>query len=166
MYPYNKLSFGSAIEAIDALHGLSHSVGPIKLKHQEFLAKVIGEGSYNLKYPDDPIIYLGDRFGETKTGRRILIVNTTSKKLFFKDRDWFPHPQSNAPIFQSCDFILIVKHSEDFTRFSSIMIDWDDIPQFLGFDWNRDMWHTYLSKAFINESEILLPESDYRKFLP
>jgi len=166
MYPHIKLSFESAIQAIHTLHDLSHFIGPIKLKYHEILARVIGEGSYNMKYPDDPITDFNEMYGETKTGRRILIVNTTAKKLYFKDRNWFPHPQSNGPIFQSCDFILIVKHSEDFTRFSSIMIDWDVIPQFLGFDWNRDMWHTYLSKAFINESEILLPESDYRKFLP
>ena len=33
-------------------------------------------------------------------------------------------------------------------RYKAVLIDWDNLPPFLKFDWKQDLWHTYVSQDF------------------
>jgi len=162
---FGNLDMQSAMEIVSNLHKISHAIGPIKPLAPHILAQVIAEYSYATKFPSDPITYSTEMFFETKQGLRIMVERSSSKKVYFQDDRWFPDPQHQGPIIQTCDYILFVVHSPDFRKFSSLMIHWDNIPQFMNYNWTRYQWHTYLSKDFANESVELLPETHFSQFV-
>jgi len=162
---FGNLDMQSAMEIVSNLHKISHAIGPVKITRPNTLAQVIAEYSYGKKFPSDPVRHSSEMYFETEKGLRIMVEQTRGKKIYFEDCRWFPEPQHQGPIVQPCDYILFVMHSAEFRVFSSIMISWEDIPQFMNYNWTRCVWHTYLSKSFLEESDLLLKESYPHLFL-
>ena len=141
---------------IQDLKTLQHEIQLSKFNFMDILAMSLAEHSFITAHPQECIRRSNEMSFETDSGHRIMVTRSTSNKVYFHDRLGFlPHPSQQGPVQKECDFILIIILDNKLNRYEAILIDWDNLPPFLKFDWKQDLWHTYVSQDFLDHSVII-----------
>lgn len=146
---------------IQDLKTLQNELQLRKFNFMDILAMSLAEHSFINAHPQERIRNSNEMYFETYSGHRIMVIRSTSNKVYFRDSDALPHPSQKGPVQKGFDFILFIILDSKLIRYKTILIDWDNLPPFLKFDWKQDLWHTYISQDFLDHSVII---DDY--FIP
>lgn len=150
--------FGTLISTIKSIEDLLFQ---FDVKSLDYTAAIIfAIEALNEFYSNDPVIHQDKNLAKSSTGLIFNIELVVKDKIFFIG-EVIDANSTVRPFPKKFDYTVFVDLNDQLLPFEILMMEWETLPDFLEWDFNRETWKVKYNKKLIDSAFPLYPRRGF-----